>query len=242
MADERVEPPIGRAEGIDQEYLGWLKEIEFFSAGSGFERSDKSSIGACLACVLALDPCLQDLESLSSVARKLARAMGCERYAAEISAVCAQDCRQMLFQHDETYPPPKPQGVQEPALSGDLSIRVARGRALPHGVTRIPIPPEAVRTEALTDKTDDVAAVLVAARHFQDISMHVHTTLSRLVSWGGRLHPAGVVAGFQSGARYGVDRAALERIGDAESKLYSRIAEVAERLALLWIPKRPNTD
>ena len=221
---------------LEQEYQHWLEGMGLFSDHSGFDRSESSSVGACVGCVLALDPAVREVTSLAKLASQLSEALGCDRQAVSASIVCAASCRRSIGQIAGEQSASELDPIIDDLLIGEAAITMAAGGPAPEGVVRLPRRPQEIRTGALTEKHDDARAVLLAARHFQDISMHVHTTLSRIFAWGGETHPAAIIAGLQAGAIYGVGAIKQELMEGIESQRIADIYRAAEDLASLWVP------
>ena len=236
MANARSTPSSDDFLELERGYQHWVQDLEFFAEHSGLDRSSNSSVGACVACVLALDPALKELTSLAKLASQLSEALGCNRQAVSASVVCAVSCRRAIGQIAGDLSASELELMADGLLIGEAAITMAAGGPAPEGVVRLPRRPQEIRTGAMTETHDDARAVLLAARHFQDISMHVHTTLSRIFSWGGEAHPAGIIAGFQAGARYGATAIKPELMEGIELRLRAEINRTAEELVTLWVP------
>ena len=234
MVDARGTSEPSQSEGAAEQYAQWLSEIPFERVQAGFLPSGDSSVGACVATVIALDPGVPDLATATKVAGDVAELLGCGPDGIDAAQAALLSCR-IQIQQARIYPRSQFAG-KEKELLGHIksSIRLAATGTMPDGVQNLHSRPAAVRTEVLQDRSDQALSVLIAAKHFTEISMHCHTALQRVFGWAEGPHPAGVIAGFWCGARYGASLEALERFFSAATGVRSEISRVAEMLGGAW--------
>jgi hypothetical protein len=243
MAKARQSLSEKAPEAIVHQYQQWIESCEFNSKAAGFSGTPNSSVGACLAAVVALDPLVATQRHAEELSADLARHVECDALGINAAIVSVVELRHCINKRWPKAQGPEPDA--EPSLAENIPPEHAAllgSGSPPEGVKSLPRKPEFFRTTAFQNYSDDVRYVIRAARHFDDISMHVHTALGRVFEWCNGPHPVGILAGFRAGAKHGgvsIDEALFSHL-DPDRLL--AIKDAANILARLWVGDEARMD
>jgi hypothetical protein len=218
--------------GLEQvrEYQEWLDTASQELGQSLPPNSTDSSLGACLATVVALDPTTKMENLAGSLAGDLANAIGCGTGATDAAIITATICQSVMLKKRWDW-------NTDWLKDCHPGIVLAATGKMPDKVAGFRMHPSNREAQALDSSVDRADIVLEAARYFEDISETPHTGLNRLFKWAEGAHPAGIIAGFHLGVKYEVDdNLSSEFFSHIESERLEILKSVAHTLAETWVP------